>query len=354
MALKKRLSTKSSRRSISSTGVGGALGLGTAPTLSSEANARAVTRSEFQALVAAVSQLEKQTQRQLSVDAQVGNELQVFAAEVASNKSTLGKLAQLVLEKTNELQERVTTQLQQLQVESHKRLTDVALAIERLEFRFKHHVRDCQTVAEQVDAQRDALANVKSQLGQTQLLVEQQRDDQRSFVETVQYSIKTSEDKIATATADSTKSLEAFQQRVIAFVKGVETSTQDALNVVVAQTRDLELQSKRQKNILHQVKLGQLIGDADARCSRIESHCEELQRKHSEDVVRVESLEHKTGAIVALVERRVDRDDVERIVERTGRSIKQRVEAVLELVHLCVQATTSSSTLLRLPSDNEM
>ncbi|KAJ0393299.1 hypothetical protein P43SY_009653 [Pythium insidiosum] len=338
MSLKKRLS-KTSRRS--SSGVGAA----SAPTLASEATARAVTRSEFQELVAAVSQLKQQTQRQLSVEngrteeAQVGSELQVFAAAVASNKSALGKVAELVLEKTSELQERVATQLQQFQVESNKRLTDktselqervatqlqqfqvesnkrltdVALAIERLEFRFKHHIRDCQTVAEQVDVQREALAHVKTQLGQTQLLVDQQRDDQRAFVETVQYTSKACEDKVAAATASSAKSLEAFQQRVIAFVKGVETSTRA---------------SKRQKNILHQcldeqVKLGQLLGEADARCSRIESYCEELQRKRDE--------------------RHVDRDCVMQIVERTERSLKQRVEAVLELVHLCVQASSSSS-----------
>ncbi|KAJ0398511.1 hypothetical protein P43SY_004090 [Pythium insidiosum] len=49
------------------------------------------------------------------------------------------------------------------------------------------------------------------------------------------------------------------------------------------------------------------------------------------DTVRVESLEGKTGTLVALVERHVDRDCVTQMVERTERSIKQRVEAVLEV-----------------------
>ncbi|KAJ0398034.1 hypothetical protein ATCC90586_005233 [Pythium insidiosum] len=257
--------SKTSRQS--SSGVGAA----SAPTLASEAIARAVTRSEFQELVAAVSQLKQQTQRQLSVEngrteeAQVGSELQVFAAAVASNKSALGKVAELVLEKTSELQERVATQLQQFQVESNKRLTDVALAIERLEFRFKHHIRDCQTVAEQVDVQREALAHVKTQLGQTQLLVDQQRDDQRAFVETVQYTSKACEDKtvqytskacedkVAAATASSAKSLEAFKQRVIAFVKGVETSTRDymaAMKTNIDEHR--EWLRSRPKNALQQ------------------------------------------------------------------------------------------------------
>ncbi|TMW64023.1 hypothetical protein Poli38472_014140 [Pythium oligandrum] len=314
-------------------------------TQSAEGIARPVTRTEFQELVLAVAQLKKQSQRQIQVEAQVGSELELFGAQVSSNKNALGTLAEAVIEKSNELQQHVIAQLQQLQVESNKRLTDMQLALERLEFRFRHHLRDCQSLAERVEMQHDTLQHLKTQLGQTQLLLDQQQEHQKTFVETIQYTVKQSEEKMTTATIDTTKTIEAFQQRMISFVKGVESSVEESVAVIVAQTRDLEVQSKRQTSLLHQylddqLRLRQTFMDCETQCATLQQNHEEAQRKHAEDAVRLEGLEQKMGKLVLLIERRMDRSEIDSLLERTERNLKTRVEAVLELVQLCVHTLT--------------
>lgn len=138
----------------------------------------------------------------------------------------MGTLADLVLEKTDELQQHVGSQLQRLEVESSQQLTDLRLALDRLEFRFKHHVRDCQTIAEQTDRHQEALQSLRSQLGQTQNVLDGHREEQTRFVGTVQYTISTAESKTAAAVDDCAQRLESFQQRMAAYVKRVEGDVQ--------------------------------------------------------------------------------------------------------------------------------
>lgn len=138
----------------------------------------------------------------------------------------MGTLAELVLEKTNELQQLVSSQLQQLQVESEQKLTDIQLALDRLEFRFKHHVRDFQAVAEQVEAQQNAHQTLRSQLSQTQTLLDTHHENQRTFMEAVQYEVTTAQVKAAQAANEWNDSMMSFQERMIAYVKQVQDDAQ--------------------------------------------------------------------------------------------------------------------------------
>lgn len=138
----------------------------------------------------------------------------------------MGTLAELVLEKTNELQQLVSSQLQQLQVESEQKLTDVQHALDRLEFRFKHRIRDFQAVAEQVEAQQNALQTLRSQLSQTQMLLDTQHENQRTFMEAVQYEVTTAQVKAAQATNEWNGNMMDFQERMIAYVKQVQDDSQ--------------------------------------------------------------------------------------------------------------------------------
>lgn len=164
---------------------------------------------------------------------QLESELQLSNAQVTSNKTSMGTLADLVLEKTSELEQHVTSQLQRLQVESNQRLTDMQLTLERLEFRFKHHVRDCQTVVEQIDLHQESLQTLRSQLAQTQNLLDTQREEQTAFAAAMQYTASTTESKTTVAVDECVKKLESFQQRMVAYVKQVEAGVQgDACTTV--------------------------------------------------------------------------------------------------------------------------
>ncbi|GMF11898.1 unnamed protein product [Phytophthora lilii] len=179
-------------------------------------------------LAAAVTQLKKDSLRHQAVESQLASDLEFASAQVAANKTAMGTLAELVIEKTSGMEQQGATQLQELQVESEQRLTDVMLAMERLEFRLRHQARDCQALTEQVERHQELLQTMRTQLGQTQLLVEKQQEHAKTFVETVEYTVASSEAKAAEAAAECAQKLEAFQQRMVGYVKKLDGDTQGA------------------------------------------------------------------------------------------------------------------------------
>jgi flagellar biosynthesis chaperone FliJ len=155
--------------------------------------------------------------------------MEFTSAQVAANKTAMGTLAELVMDKTSGIEQQGAAQLQAIQVESEQHLMDVKLALERLEFRLRHQARDCQALTEQVERHQELLQAMRAQLGQTQLLVERQQEHAKTFVETVEYSVSSSEAKAADAAADCAQKLEAFQQRMVDYVKKLDGDTQGAV-----------------------------------------------------------------------------------------------------------------------------
>ncbi|TYZ68223.1 hypothetical protein PybrP1_003122 [[Pythium] brassicae (nom. inval.)] len=299
----------------------------TGATASSDANARQVTRAEFQELSSAVAQLKKDLARHQCIGvpvSQLESELQLSSAQVGANKNAMGTLADLVLEKTDELQQHVANQLQSLHVESNQRLNDVQLVLERLEFRFKHHVRDCQTIAEQTDLHQEALQNLRSQLGQTQNLLDAHQEEQKRFVDTVQYSVATAESKAAAAVNDCTQRLESFQQRMVAYVKRIDDDTLDDM-----------------------VSLRQSLGEISALKASVQHQREQCDHLHAGAAARALSAEKKVDKVLSLLEKCVERAEVDRVLGRLESNVKTRLEAVQELIALCIESVASSSTTRR-------
>ncbi|KAG1704499.1 hypothetical protein DVH05_005429 [Phytophthora capsici] len=190
----------------------------------------------------------------------------------------MGTLAELVIEKTSGIEQQGVTQLQTLQVESEQRLTDLQLALERLEFRLRHQTRDCQALTEQVERHQELMQTMRAQLGQTQLLVEKQQEHAKTFVETVEYTVSTLDAKAADAAVNSAQKLENFEQRMIDYIKKLDADTQgtclqllasvtttfllccrvEPLKVLSRQLRDVEVKGQRQ-TALYQQALDELV-----------------------------------------------------------------------------------------------
>lgn len=117
-------------------------------------------------------------------ESQLVSDLEVTNAQVTA-KNALGSLAEVVAEKEEETQQLQESQIRDLRIESGQKLTDAQLALERLEFRFKHHVRDCRALAEQLEREQEQSRALKAQLAQLQLLVDKQREQQLSLVESI-------------------------------------------------------------------------------------------------------------------------------------------------------------------------
>ncbi|RLN26452.1 hypothetical protein BBJ28_00008906 [Nothophytophthora sp. Chile5] len=291
----------------------------TTSTLSADANARQVTRAEFMELAAAVTQLKKDSLRHQAVgnctssryaawlsafpccllscfaaESQLASDLEFARAHLTANKTAMSSLAELVIEKTAGLEQQGASELQALQVESDQRLTNVQLALERLEFRFRHQARDCQALTEQLERHQELLQSLRTQLGQTQLLVEKQQEHSKTFVETIQYTVSTSEAKAASAALECEQKLDAFQQRMVGYVKKVDNDTQgrpllsfgwllcsvpaafnlgyassEPMKELTRQLRDVEVNGKRQMALFHQtlddlVEMRQTLHDLES------------------------------------------------------------------------------------------
>ncbi|OWY90455.1 hypothetical protein PHMEG_00041408, partial [Phytophthora megakarya] len=233
-------------------------------------------------LAAAVAQLKKDSLRHQA--SQLASDLEFANAQVAANKSAMGTLAELVIEKTSGIEQQGATQLQTLQVESEQQLTDVKLALERLEFRLRHQTRDNQALTEQVERHQELMQTMRGQLGQTQLLVEKQQEHSKTFVETVEYTISTSEAKSADVAAKCEQKLEAFQQRMVEYVKKVDQATQEPLKALSRQLRDVEIKGKRQTALFQQalddlVEIRQSLHELETLKSLVER--EQEFRKHT-------------------------------------------------------------------------
>ncbi|KAG2863308.1 hypothetical protein PC116_g2188 [Phytophthora cactorum] len=301
-------------------------------TLSADANARQVTRAEFMELAAAVTQLKKDSLRHQAVESQLASDLEFTSAQVAANKTAMGTLAELVMEKTSGIEQQGATQLQTLQVESEQRLTDVKLALERLEFRLRHQARDCQALTEQVERHQEVMQAMRTQLGQTQLLTEKQQEHAKTFVERVEYTVPSSEIKAMEATAECAQKLEAFQQRIVDYVKKLDGDTQD-----------VEIRGKRQTALFQQaledlVEMRQALHELASLKALVEREQEFREYTRKEDTQRLQSVERKISKVLALAERGAEKTEVQHLVSRLESNVKTRVEAVLELVSLCVHS----------------
>ncbi|KAF4043529.1 hypothetical protein GN244_ATG04137 [Phytophthora infestans] len=318
-------------------------------TLSADATARQVTRAEFMELAAAVTQLKKDSLRHQAIESQLASDLEFASAQAAANKTAMGTLAELVIEKTSGIEQQGATELQTLQVESEQRLTDVKLALERLEFRLRHQTRDCQALTEQVERHQEVMQAMRTQLGQTQLLVEKQQEDAKTFVEKVEYALSSSETNVMIATAQCAQKLEAFQQRMVEYVKKLDDDTQEPLKQLSWQLRDVESRGKRQTTLFQQalddlVEMRQALHELESLKALVEREQEFREYSRKEDAQRLQSVERKISEVLTLAERGAEKIEVRHLVSRLESNVKTRVEAVLELVSLCVHNLGSATT----------
>ncbi|KAE9012755.1 hypothetical protein PR003_g13966 [Phytophthora rubi] len=288
-------------------------------TLSADANARQVTRAEFMELAAAVTQLKKDSLRHQAVESQLASDLEFASAQVAANKTAMGTLAELVLEKTSGIEQQGAAQLQEL-----------------------------QALTEQVERHQELLQGVRTQLGQTQLLVEKQQEQARTFLETVEYTVSSSEAKAADTAAECAQKLEAFQQRMFSYVKKLDGDTQEPLKELSRHLRDVEIKGKRQTALFQQalddlVEMRQALHDLESLKALVEREQEFREHTRKEDAQRLQSVERKISKVVSLVEKGAEKAEVQRLVSRLESSVKSRVEAVLELVSLCAQSVGAAT-----------
>lgn len=130
------------------------------------------------------------------------------------------------MEKEAEVDQQLESHFRDLRIETGQKLTDAQLSLERLEFRFKHHVRDCRTLVEQLEREQELSRSLKEQLAQLQIQIDKQHEQQLSLVESVQFAITTTEEKVSEIATSQTGKVDALQQRIAAFIKKFDQDSQ--------------------------------------------------------------------------------------------------------------------------------
>ena len=206
---------------------------------------------EFRDLTKLVQQLKKESLKHLDLEVQAQTEFEAINAQMRSTRSTMGKLAEVMNEDIEEIKDSWSQQLQEYQIETNQRLADLQNAIERLEFRFVHHVRDCQVMGDQIDRHQDGIAAIKLQLSQSQVDQEKYHDQQICVVQDVKMASLKAQEQAKYAVEDCSQRIESFQERLIHFSKGLEEELQESIENTRNTLRDIEAGHKRQSITLH-------------------------------------------------------------------------------------------------------
>jgi chromosome segregation ATPase len=132
-------------------------------------NSLQVERDEFQTLASLVASLKQESCRHLKLETETQSDIEFIHAQVNSTRKGLGKMTEFI----EEAEQNMKFELQAVHVELTQRLADLGHTLERLEFRFTHHIRDYQAMVEEVDRLKDALQTTKTHVHQTDAEVTQ-------------------------------------------------------------------------------------------------------------------------------------------------------------------------------------
>ncbi|ETW07779.1 hypothetical protein H310_02212 [Aphanomyces invadans] len=130
-------------------------------------NACPVERMEFQTLASLVRSLKEESCRHLQLETETQTEMEYLNAQVTSTRKGLGKIAELLNDDLTAMRTELQHEMQALQVDCINRVEELTAAVERLTFRFTHHIRDCQALGDEVDRLKDSLHQTNAHLYRT-------------------------------------------------------------------------------------------------------------------------------------------------------------------------------------------
>ncbi len=201
-----------------------------------------------------VSELRRESLRHLDLETETQTEFEYVSSQMKSTRGAVGKLADIMLEDLETLRADFKSQLQEYQISSNQRLADMQNAIERLEFRFAHHLRDCQVMADQVDRTADGVSAVKNQTYAFQIAAEKSNDALVAELKEVRAASKAAEERAAVAIHQCSNRTESFQERLVTFAKDVDGQLRTAINSTEAKLQEVDAKAKRHSTALHHVR----------------------------------------------------------------------------------------------------
>ncbi|RHX98231.1 hypothetical protein DYB25_003061 [Aphanomyces astaci] len=123
---------------------------------------------EFQTLASLVRSLKEESCRHLQLETETQTEMEYLNAQATSTRKGLGKLAELLTDDLSVMRADLQHEMQAVQVDCINRVEELTAAVERLSFRFTHHIRgNCQALGDEADRLKDTLHQTKAHLHRT-------------------------------------------------------------------------------------------------------------------------------------------------------------------------------------------
>ncbi|RLO07885.1 hypothetical protein DYB28_008662 [Aphanomyces astaci] len=96
---------------------------------------------EFQTLASLVRSLKEESCRHLQLETETQTEMEYLNAQATSTRKGLGKLAELLTDDLSVMRADLQHEMQAVQVDCINRVEELTAVVERLSFRFTHHIR---------------------------------------------------------------------------------------------------------------------------------------------------------------------------------------------------------------------
>ena len=118
------------------------------------------------------------------------------------------------------------TQVQAFQIECNQLLQDLQNALDRLEFRFTHHIRDCQTMADEVDRNKESVVCTKVQMNTIEVELKKNMEYCAGQIELFDHQIKKVTEASTALTKSTLMKFDVFEPRMISFANRLESEVQ--------------------------------------------------------------------------------------------------------------------------------
>ena len=90
-------------------------------------------------------------------------------------------------------------------------------------FRFAHHLRDCQVMADQVDRHQDGIITVKQTLSVSEIRNEKEMEEQKNVVLQIKMATGKAEERAALALNECSQRIQVMTQQWQAYTNEMDT-----------------------------------------------------------------------------------------------------------------------------------
>ncbi|ETV86076.1 hypothetical protein, variant 3 [Aphanomyces astaci] len=294
---------------------------------------------EFQTLASLVRSLKEESCRHLQLETETQTEMEYLNAQATSTRKGLGKLAELLTDDLSVMRANLQHEMQAVQVDCINRVEELTAAVERLLFRFTHHIRDCQALGDEVDRLKDTLHQTKAHLHRTDAEMSQ-HSSRLAAVDQLATRVVSLNDKHMAALAE-------VEARIAHQSKWMEMQLQEAGEMHDRRWDSVETTRIRHDTLVHSVihdliSLRDQVGDVAALRQMLQRHMDRAATEAQHGTRDYHALESRVASLSAALD--TSRTQHQYAHETLETTTSLRLDALAGALELALRAVLASTT----------